>query len=196
MCPCSSFVEICATSRPRKAQASQAVTWGSVAKPWQSIFSIAISFSACWDKQSCRPAAALRLHRSHVGHRFYAQRKHSCPKAALKVCRNAVRVFVGRCNLAHARDLWLRISKPAIRLRCRRQGIDAVPLCSRAWWRLSLAQICGPQGTGRKGCMSVAAGDIYIYIYIVTIGPGAIKSMLWKQTLKPNLQPEPDMCRS
>ena len=29
-------------------------------------------------------------------------------------------------------DLWLRISKPAIHLRCHRQGIDAVPLCSRA----------------------------------------------------------------
>ena len=53
-------------------------------------------------------------------------------KQLKKVCRNAVRVFVGRCNLAHARDLWLRISKPAIRLRCRREGIDAVPLCSRA----------------------------------------------------------------
>ena len=51
-------------------------------KPWRSIFSISISFSACGDKQSCRPAAALRLHRSHVGHLFYAQRKHSCPKAA------------------------------------------------------------------------------------------------------------------
>ena len=81
-CVPAAVVEICATSRPRKAQASQAVTLGSIAKPWQSIFSIAISFSACWDKQSCRPAAALRLHRSHAGHLFYAQRKHSCPKAA------------------------------------------------------------------------------------------------------------------
>ena len=35
--------------------------------------------------------------------------------------------------------------------------------------------------------------DIYIYCNYWT---WAINSMLWKQTLKPNLQPEPDMCRS
>ena len=41
--------------------------------------------------------------------------------------------------------------------------------------------------------MSVAAGYIInIYIYIVIFGPGAINNyMSWKQTLKPNLQPEP-----
>ena len=99
-----------------------------------------------------------------------------------------MRVFVGRCNLAHARDLYGCES-----LSQRYVCVAAVKALMPSLCVVVHDDACHLHKYAARRAKDRRVAWLLlreIYIYIVTIGPGAINSMLWSkpwnQTFSPN----------
>ena len=147
--------QVLAASWGGEAETSQAYSWTPTFRHCRAFSRTAAVAGAGWTRG--RAWAMFRSSGFSVCCMFNAQGKQYCPEATCQVSGHALRMLVRGPYFAHARDLWLRVSEPALLLRRCCQSFAADPDDSGARWCVPLAQVLRASSSALSSCGAVVA---------------------------------------